>query len=128
MRRSLRYEDAVRALAGGESRPVEVLDDVSSVMLFGTGAFDLFEAKAEALRLADKLLAKFGEKLRGVDRLTRTERIEAAHHVVRITAFFDAFGTAMAEFSPAGVPRFSAAEQPALTAGVAPDAGWRDLF
>src|SRR4051794_15498162 len=106
MRRSLRYEDAVKVLAGGESQLVRVLGDASSVMLLGSGLFDLFEGRKEALRLADKLLERFGERLHGVDRLTRTERIEAAHHIVRITAFFDAFGTAMAEFSRRGMPRF----------------------
>jgi len=128
MRRSLRYEDAVKVLAGGESQLVKVLDDVSSVMLFGSGVFDLFEAKKEALRLADRLLQKFGEKLRGVDLLTRTERIEAAHHLVRITAYFDAFAATMAEVTRTGMPQFSASEQAAMATGVPSDAGWRDLF
>ena len=93
-------------------------------MLLGAGVFDLFEARQQALRLLEKVLDRFGEKLRGIDRLTRTERIHAAHEVIRITAYFDAFGAALTEWKP----QFSAAEQAWLTTGTDPDAAWRGFF
>ncbi|MEY9932029.1 energy-coupling factor transporter ATP-binding protein EcfA2 [Catenulispora sp. GP43] len=128
MRRSLRYTDAVKVLAGGENQLVKLIDEASAAMLLGAGVFDLFEARQQALRLLEKALDKFGEKLRGLDRLTRTERIHAAHEIIRITAYFDAFGAAMAEFHNAATVRFSASQEVALTAGSEPDPGWRALF
>jgi hypothetical protein len=124
MRRSLRYTDAVKVLAGGENQLVGLLDDASAAMLLGAGVFDLFEAREQALRLLEKVLDKFGDRLRGIERLTRTERIHAAHEIIRITAYFDAFGDAMSEHKM----RFSAAEQSWLAAGTPGDLGWRELY
>jgi len=128
MRRPLRYTDAVKLLAGGENQLIKLLDDASATMLLGAGVFDLFEAREQALRLLNKVLDKFGEKLRGIDRLTRTERIHAAHEVIRITAYFDAFSEAMGEFQRAGAVRLSAAQQASVAAGTESDLGWRQLF
>jgi len=128
MRRSLRYSDAVKLLAGGEHQLVRLLDDASATMLLGAGVFDLFEAREQALRLLNKVLDKFGEKLRGIDRLTRTERIHAAHEVIRITAYFDAFSLALTEFHRTAIPRMSASEQAWLAAGSDGELGWRGLF
>jgi NACHT conflict system protein len=128
MRRSLRYSDAVKLLAGGENQLVKLLDDASATMLLGAGVFDLFEARQQALRLLEKVLDRFGEKLRGIDRLTRTERIHAAHEVIRITAYFDAFSQALTEFQQTAIPRLSASEQAWLAAGSDADLGWRGLF
>ncbi|MBS2538315.1 hypothetical protein KGQ20_36745 [Catenulispora sp. NF23] len=117
MRRSLRYLDAVKVLAGGENHFIKLLDDASATMLLGAGVFDLFEAREQALRLLGKVLDRFGEKLRGIDRLTRTERIHAAHEVIRITAYFDALADALGEWKV----RFSAAEQTALATQASDD-------
>ncbi|MEZ0115258.1 hypothetical protein ABH920_009293 [Catenulispora sp. EB89] len=120
--------DAVKLLAGGENQLVKLLDEASATMLLGAGVFDLFEAREQALRLLAKVLDKFGEKLRGVDRLTRTERIHAAHEIIRTTAYFDALGEAMGEFQRAEAPRFSAAEQTSLALTTDANLGWRDLY
>lgn len=90
MRRSLRYSDAVKLLDGGESRLIAFLDAASSGVLAGFEMFDLFEAKGEAVKLADRALKGLKRRLRGLDALTRTERLEAAHWIVVITAFFEA--------------------------------------
>lgn len=120
--------DAVKVLAGGDNQLVELLDDASATMLLGAGVFDLFEARAQALRLLEKVLRGFAEKLRGIDRLSRTERIHAAHEIIRITAYFDAFSEVMAEFRKEAQLRFSASEQASLATGAESDLGWRDLF
>ncbi|MEY9860409.1 energy-coupling factor transporter ATP-binding protein EcfA2 [Catenulispora sp. GAS73] len=128
MRRSLRYSDAVKLLGGGENQLVKLLDDVSATVLLGTGVLDLFEAREQALRLMAKVLDKFGEKLRGVDRLTRTERIHAAHAVIRTTAYFDALGEAIREFLQTEAPQIPAATQAAMTLATGPSSGRRDLY
>lgn len=86
----MRYSDAVKMLGGGESKLLAFLDDASSVALLGLEKFDLFEAKREAVRLADKALKGLGKRLRGLNALTRTERLTAAHWIIIITAFFEA--------------------------------------
>lgn len=120
--------DAVKVLAGGDNQLVRLLDEASATMLLGAGVFDLFEAREQALRLLEKVLDRFAEKLRGIDRLSRTERIQAAHEIIRITAYFDAFSEAMAEFRKEARLRFSASEQASLATGAESDLGWRDLF
>ena len=77
-------------LGGGESKLLAFLDDASSVALMGLDTLDLFEAKGEAVKLADKALKGLGQRLRGLDALTRTERLTAAHWIIVITAFFEA--------------------------------------
>jgi len=116
--------DAVKLLAGGENQLVKLLDEASATMLLGAGVFDLFEAREQALRLLEKVLDKFGERLRGVDRLTRTERIHAAHEIIRITAYFDAFGEAMGEWRV----RFSAAEQVQMATQTPGDLDWIGMY
>ncbi|NUP52618.1 MAG: hypothetical protein HOW97_35650 [Catenulispora sp.] len=80
----------MKLLDGGESRLIAFLDAASSGALAGFEMFDLFEAKGEAVRLADRTLKGLKRRLRGLDALTRTERLEAAHWIVVITAFFEA--------------------------------------
>ena len=88
MRRSLSYADAVKMLGGGEIALVKVLDRFSAVGLLVPG-IDLIAACKELVRAGDQLLTRFGERLRGIDRLTRTERLRAAHAVIVLTAYFD---------------------------------------
>ena len=49
----------------------------------------LFEAKGELARLSDELVRGLGERLRGLDRFGRTERLAAAHSVVVVAAYFE---------------------------------------
>jgi hypothetical protein len=115
----LRYGDAVKMLGGGESKLLAFLDDASSVALMGLDTFDLFEAKAEAVRLADKVLKGFGQKLRGLNALSRTERLTVAHWIIIITAFFEALDE---HLKAVGIDDLgaSAAEQVVLITGSVP--------
>ncbi|USX54278.1 hypothetical protein ND450_09305 [Lentzea sp. HUAS12] len=52
---------------------------------------DLFDAKPDFVRLSNELLTKLSAKRRGVSRYTRTQQLHAAHAVLVMTAFFEAF-------------------------------------
>src|SRR5690349_15856837 len=52
---------------------------------------DLFDAKPDFLRLSNQLISAVSEKRRGVSRYTRTQQLHAAHAVLVMTAFFEAF-------------------------------------
>ncbi|NUR61751.1 MAG: hypothetical protein HOV87_24280 [Catenulispora sp.] len=82
----------MKMLDGGESRLIAFLDKASSGVLAGFEMFDLFEAKAEAVRLADGALKDLKRRISGLDALTRSERLAAAHWIIVITAFFEAAG------------------------------------
>ena len=91
----LSYADAVRLMGGQQSRTIAALDRLAGGLLLvasaaGSGfALSLFEAKGELARLSAELVQGLGERLRGLDRFARTERLAAAHSVVALTAFFE---------------------------------------
>ncbi|MFC5829259.1 NACHT domain-containing protein [Nonomuraea insulae] len=91
MRQILTYRDAV-ALLGGPSTITNVLDKASSVALFGLGAIDLFDARAEAVRLGDAFIRGLRDKVKGLSRYDATRRLAAAHAVIVITAYLEALG------------------------------------
>ncbi|MFI0425207.1 NACHT domain-containing protein [Spongiactinospora sp. 9N601] len=97
MARSLSYGDAARLLGGGpEHRAVAALDRLTGgLLLTGTGtgvefALSLFDAKGELARLCGELLSGLGDRLCGLRRYDRTERLEAARMIIMLTAFFEA--------------------------------------
>ncbi|WIM98818.1 hypothetical protein ACTOB_002435 [Actinoplanes oblitus] len=99
MARSLSYADAVRLLGGQDSKVVAALDDiVGGVLLAATPAvpalLGLFDAKAELVRLGHDLVRAFAERRGGLSRHSRTRRLEAAHTVIVVTAFFAALADA----------------------------------
>jgi hypothetical protein len=89
MHRSLSYADAVKMLGGGEVALVKVLDRFSAVDRLMPG-IDLIAATRQLVRTGSELVTRLGERLRGTDRLTRTERLRAAHAVIVLTAYFGA--------------------------------------
>ncbi|MGW3352712.1 NACHT domain-containing protein [Nonomuraea rubra] len=91
MRQIITYQDAV-ALLGGPAGVSSLLDKASSLVLFGTGGIDLFDARAEAVRLGDAFLRGLRDKVKGLSRYDSTQRLAAAHSVIVVTAFLDALG------------------------------------
>ncbi len=95
MARSLSYSDAAKLL-GGEGKTVAALDRLlGGALLLGTGggsalALGLFDAKGELARLSGELLTGLRDKVSGLGRYDRTQRLEAAHTVIVLTAFFEA--------------------------------------
>jgi hypothetical protein len=96
----LAYSDAVRLLGGSDSRVMTALDRLTSGVLLaatvaGSGlALSLFEARAELLKLSTELVSRLSERLRGLDRFGRSERLAAAHAVIVVAAYFDALSGA----------------------------------
>jgi hypothetical protein len=118
----LSYADAVQLMGGRESRIVGVLDRLTGGLLLaasagGAGfALSLFEAKGELARLSGELVGKLGERLRGLDRLGRTERLAAAHSVVVVAAYFEVLAGLELPFDLRDL-ELTKAEQVALAAG-----------
>lgn len=123
MRRALSYAEAVRMLGGGESRLIGLLDTLAGVGGIG-GGLELFDAREEAVRLGNSLTRDLGDRLRGLNRLSRTERLRAAHTVIALTAYFDALG----ELAPdLRLGRLGARDQLSLTGGHRAEIGRRDV-
>ncbi|WP_214323086.1 NACHT domain-containing protein [Nonomuraea sediminis] len=95
MSRRLSYADAAKLLGGGDGAIVTALDRAAGgVLLAATGggadlALNLFDAKGELARLSHQLVSGLGERLRGLNRFDRTERLVAAQRVLVLTAYFD---------------------------------------
>ncbi|MFI6513296.1 NACHT domain-containing protein [Streptosporangium sp. NPDC050855] len=93
MPRRLSYADAAKLLGGGAL--VEALDRLTGgVLLAATGggselALSLFDAKGELARLSHELVNGLSDRLRGLSRFDRTDRLTAAQKVLVVTAYFD---------------------------------------
>jgi hypothetical protein len=91
----LSYTDAVKLLGGRENRTVASLDRLVGGLLLvasaaGAGfALSLFAPKSELARLSGDLVSGLADRLRGVNRLGRSERLAAAHAVIVLTAYFE---------------------------------------
>lgn len=99
MAKTLSYADAARLLGGKESTLVAALDTVAGGLLLGAApvvpaVLTLFDAKAEFARLGHELVRGIAERRSGLSRHGRTQRIEAAHSVLVVTAFFDEMAAA----------------------------------
>jgi hypothetical protein len=126
MRRSLSYADAARMLGGGDVALVKLLDRLSAFGLLAVPGIDLIAACRELVRAGDELLTRLGERLRGVDRMTRTERLRAAHAIIVLTAYFDTLQDVFADLPPGYAVRIAAVDQVSLAGGPA-DAGMRGI-
>jgi hypothetical protein len=93
--KTLGYGDAVRLLGGQDSAVVSALDKIAGVGLLAAATLvpavlGLLGAKAEAVRLGRDLLKSLSERRGGLSRRSRTQRLEAAHAVLVVTAYFEA--------------------------------------
>ncbi|WP_433493916.1 NACHT domain-containing protein [Micromonospora sp. CA-248089] len=93
---TLSYADAVRLLGGEKSKVVDWFDKLVGWSLLGASvvgvkdALGIFDAKAEFVRLGHELMRNVAEKRSGLSRFGRSQRLEAAHAVIVVTAFFEA--------------------------------------
>ena len=86
----------------------------------------LFDGKAELARVSGDLVAGLGDRLRGLDRFSRTQRLLAAHAVMAVAAYFEAVAGAVP--GAAREFRLIASEQVALAGGQHPGGrGLRDV-
>ncbi|MBP2477234.1 hypothetical protein JOF53_006106 [Crossiella equi] len=96
MLRALTYADAVRLLGGKESRAVTWLDRLTSTAMLGTAPFadevlGWFDAKADLVKHGHDLVNGLSDRVRGLRRFDRTQRLAAAHAVLVTLAFVEAF-------------------------------------
>ena len=89
MRRSLSYADAARLLGGGESAIVKTLERLSAPVGLVLPGVNLIAICKEIVQFGEEILTGLRERLHGLDRLGRTERLRAAHAVIVLTAYFD---------------------------------------
>ena len=104
MTRTFTYADAVRLLGGNTVTGVEWMDRITRGTLRGLtlGMSDVltcFGVQSELARLGRDLVRNVADQRRGLSRFDRTQRIQAAHSVIVITAYFEALRSAELPFS-----------------------------
>jgi CheY-like chemotaxis protein len=117
---SLSYSDAVKLL-GGDGKAVAALDNLAGGALLAATAgggnliLNLFDAKGELGRLSGELVSGLSDKVSGLGRFGRTRRLEAAHTVIVLSAYFEAV-------AEAGLPdlHLRRSEQVAIAGGGTP--------
>ncbi|MCX4470862.1 hypothetical protein OOK41_11180 [Micromonospora sp. NBC_01655] len=130
----LSYADAVRLLGGEKSRLVDWFDRLTGGVLLAASVstpalLGIFDAKAEFVRLGHDLVRSVVEQRSGLSRYGRTRRLEAAHAVIAVTAFFEALQECDLPLSLAELG-VSKAEQLTLAGSGAtlPETVVRDMF
>lgn len=90
----LSYADAVKILGGSGPLAKAVDNLLGGVLTVATAggsdlAVSLFDAKTEVVRLGGLVRAGISDSVRGLGRHDRSERLQAAHTVLVVTAFFE---------------------------------------
>ncbi|MFC7528190.1 NACHT domain-containing protein [Actinoplanes sp. GCM10030250] len=105
MPKALSYADAVRILGQGPDFDwMRRLNDLTGGLLLSATlvtpatVLSWFDAHAQFARLSQQLVKVAAQRLTGAHRLSRTERISAAHTVIVIAAYFDALSAAELPF------------------------------
>jgi hypothetical protein len=110
MPRALCYADAVKLL-GGDGPLVKAIDRLTGgLLLLATGggselALNLFDAKGELAAVSGRLVGRLRDKVHGLSRIDRTERLTAAHKVIVLTSYFEALSTLDLPFGREALPR-----------------------
>lgn len=105
---TLGYRDAV-VLLGMDPPVVAELDRAlgGALSLATGGASDtvlsIFDAQGRIVGLGRDLVLGLRDRLRGVRRVQRTRRLEAAHAVIVVTAYFEALAEAQLPFAVSGL-------------------------
>jgi len=90
-------------------------------------ALSLFDPKSELARLSGELVSGLAERLRGVSRLGRSERLAAAHAVIVLTAYFEFLREASLPFDVKELKLTGAGQVAVATGGAAGAARLRTL-
>ena len=121
MSNNLSYADAVKLLGGADKRIVSALDQLTGGLLLATGGgasfvLSLFDVQGELARLNLELVSGLGDRLRGLGRFDRTQRLAAAHRVIVLAGFFEAVSGAGLPFD-AGKLRLDKSGQVGVSTG-----------
>ena len=124
----LTYADAAKLMGAHGNRTVAALDRLTGGLLLAASAasgglvLSLFEAKSELARLSDELAREIGDRLHGLDKYTRSERLSAAHSVIALAAFFEVLAEAKLPLRAKEL-QLTKAEQVSLAGGGDPGPG-----
>lgn len=124
MTKTFTYGDAVRLLGGSGITKIEWLDRALGGRK-GVAAADLlkiFGVSGELVRLGGDLVSGFAAHRQGLSRFDRTQRIEAAHAIVVITAYFETLEVTDLPF-PLAELELTRSEQVTLVADRTPRSG-----
>jgi hypothetical protein len=128
----LSFADAVKLL-DGDSPLVARLGQVAglgaaTVTVGSGGAIDFFALRDQMVSWGQAAVRTWRDKVQGLGRFDRTDRLLAAHSVIVLVAFFEALDEWLGErgFSLADA-RMTAAEQMAVTAHAWPVSSFADL-
>lgn len=99
MAKQLSYRDAVRLLGGNDNKLVAALDNVAGGAILASSVplpaiLAWFDARDEFVKLSRRLISGLRERWSGLSRYSRTQRLEAAHAVIVVTAYFEALAEA----------------------------------
>ena len=122
MTKTFTYADAVRLLGGTGVKKAEWLDRLLGDGRRGVAAADVlgvFGLSAELVRFGRDLVGGFAERRQGLSRFDRTQRIQAAHAIIVVTAYFEALAAADLPF-PLEDLEVTRAEQVTLVADRSP--------
>ncbi|MFG1606280.1 NACHT domain-containing protein [Actinoplanes sp. NPDC049265] len=133
--RPLSYRDAARLLGVPDNPLVKIVGAVTgagaaAVTLATLGANDFFALRAEVINWGNAAVDGLRERITGVSRFDRTERLAAAHAVVVVTSFYEALDVVLTDGSPLAraVAQISAAEQVALATSTAVAQRYADVL
>jgi hypothetical protein len=124
--RTLSYTDAVRLLGGGGNKAVATVDKLLGGLLLAVSAVSggfvvsLFIHGRQLASLSYSLVSALDERLQGLGRFDRSERLAAAHAVIVLTAYFEALAEADRPFDSLELG-FSKTEQVAVMAAGVPE-------
>ncbi|MEU9603457.1 hypothetical protein [Streptomyces sp. NPDC048057] len=123
-RRQISYRDAVAILTGDSAALAAADRALGGVLSVATGGvsdavLNMLDAQGRVLRLGRDLTANLRGSLSDADRVTRTDRIHAAHSVLVISAWFEALGEVELPFGLEEL-ELTGRDQVAIASGTAP--------
>ena len=83
------YADSLKLLGKGDSEILDLAEKLADGGLDMLGVPDMFGLREKLVNKGRKALEGIGGKLRGESRMSRTEKIMAAHQILVVVAFFD---------------------------------------
>ncbi|MCU7725797.1 ATP-binding protein [Actinoplanes sp. KI2] len=124
--RPLCYADAARLLGSADSPVMKLLAAASgaaaTAVSVGTlGGSDIFALRGELIAWGNAAVTGLRERLSGVRRFDRTERLVAAHAIIVLTAFYEALDAVLADHPDLDLSaaRLTAGEQVAVATSAA---------
>lgn len=132
MARTLGYGDAVRLLGGDPPALIALDRALGGALALATGGvsdivLSIVDAQGRVIRLGRDLAIGLREQVRGARRVDRTQRLEAAHAVLTVTAYFEALAAAPLPFEASAL-KLTRREQLRLASGSEPAQGFLDAL